>query len=187
MKKIDITKEVTRIRSENKDKEQAALATMTLPEWMQKPFDAHFSKKNSAYASDNEQRVIEVDFSRPTLAMPKALAASSMSAEQASWYDQGQLTFKDNNNATVDVAFNKVSDSDAIDITISVIDGESDVLTPYCGLSELSCSLYDNTTELAKLTATINHDGTFMFAEGIVLEDKEPRDSNAFISLHIHH
>ena len=185
MKKIDITDRVIKIREEKKQQERAALSHLTLPEWMQSPFDSYFfTQEKQDHTTSN---IINIDFSKPALNMPKALAASSISKEKTHWYDQGNIAFKDSNGAILNIIFNKISDSNAIDITVTVSDGESDFLKPYSGLSHLNCSLFDNRIELATLKASVNHNGTFMFAEGIVLEDYEPSESSEFISLRFHH
>jgi hypothetical protein len=185
MNKIDITDRVLEARQDNQQKETEALSKMTMPEWMQTPFDAYFSTedKNSA----DKTNVIAIDFSLPALDIPKALAASSMNQQNTHWYDQGIIAFKDINGSMLSIIFNKNSDSNSIDITVTVSEGESIFLKPYSGLSNLNCSLYDKRTELAQLTAAVNHNGSFMFAEGIVLENYEPGDSNEFISLRFHH
>lgn len=185
MKKIDITDRVINIREKNKHKEMEVLSSMTMPEWMQSPFDNYFSQKSNHATVDNN--VISIDFSKPALDMPKALAASSISKEKTRWYDQGNIAFKDPNGSILNIIFNKISDSNAIDISVTVTEGESEFLKPYCGLSHLNCSLFDKRTELATLKASVNHNGSFMFAEGHILEDYEPSDSSEFISLRFHH
>jgi hypothetical protein len=185
MKKIDITDRVIQIRADKKQQEAEAISGLTLPEWMQTPFDHYFSDQKKHGGSTSN--VMTIDFSKPALNMPKALAASSISKEKSHWYDQGNIAFKDTNGAVLNIIFNKISDSNAIDITVTVSDGESNFLKPYSGLSHLNCSLFDKRTELATLKASVNHNGSFMFAEGIVLEDDEPSDSSEFISLRFHH
>jgi hypothetical protein len=185
MNTIDITDRVLNAREDNRKQEKEVLSNMTLPEWMKTPFDAYFSTEETSPSGKNN--VIDMDFSLPALEVPKALAASSINQENAHWYDQGIIAFKDINGSMLSIIFNKNSDTNAIDITVTVSEGESIFLKPYSGLSNLNCSLYDKRTELAQLTAAVNHNGSFMFAEGIVIEDCEPSDCNDFISLRFHH
>lgn len=189
MTKIDITERVLKTRAEKKEKErqreEELFSEMTMPQWMQAPFDEYFSEKESL--SESNSNVITIDFNRPALEIPKALAASSVSKQKERWYDQGIIAFKDVSGAILNIIFNKTTDSNAIDITVTVTDGESEFLKPYSGLSKLQCSLFDHQTELATLTASVNHNGSFMFAEGVVLKDYEPSNNNDFISLRFHH
>lgn len=177
MKKIDITKNVIQARQQLLTEEQQKLDSMTLPSWMQTPFDEYFYQ-----APDN---VVSVDFQQ-AFHIPKALAASSVTKEKTPWYDQGLIAFKDQNGAILNIIFNKASQSDTIDITVTVTDGDSVLLNTLAGNSDVCCSIYDKETELAKLTASVNLEGNFMYAEGVVLETYEPADSDQYISLKFH-
>ncbi len=192
MKKIDITDRVLKLRSEKKLRDQKTLESMTMPEWMQSPFDEYFEKNSSTNSSTisaentKKDNVVKIDFSQNALEIPKALAASSVAHDKTPWYEQGVIAFKDVSGAIMNIIFNKESDSNIIDITVTVTDGDSSFLKKYCGLSDLRCSLFDKKIELASLTAAVNHNGTFMHAEGIVLESYEPNDGEDFISLRFH-
>lgn len=185
MNRIDISDRVIQIRESRKAQELEVLSSMSMPDWMQTPFDHYFAPNTDTPLANDS--VIHIDFSKAALDIPKALAASSIDQDAKRWYDQGIIAFKDVSGAILNIIFNKTSDSNAIDITVTVSEGESHFLKPYCGLSNLNCSLFDKRTELATLTAAVNHNGSFMFAEGVVIEDYEPSDSNEFISLRFHH
>ncbi len=177
--KIDITDRVIKLRYEQQEKENALLDGMVLPKWMQTPFDEYFAEQKKHSANN----IVTVDFSAPSISIPKKLAAASMESQLEHWYDQGVIAVKDASGAILNIIFNKISDSDSIEITVTVTDGEYGLLQKYSGMSNIGCSLFDNTTELASLTAAVNHNGTFMHAEGVIKQGKEPQNSNDFISL----
>ena len=177
--KIDITNRVIKVRAEQQKKENDILASMSLPSWMQTPFDEYFSEDMSKTSTN----VVNVDFSAPSINIPKKLAASNIESQLQYWYDQGVVAFKDTSGAILNIIFNKVSHSDSIEITVTVTDGDYSLLQKYSGMSNIGCSLFDSTTELASLTAAVNHNGTFMHAEGIIKQGTEPTDGNDFISL----
>ncbi len=178
MKKIDITERVIQARQKLLNEEHAKLQNMQLPACMQQPFDEHFH--------NTPNNVVTVDFSQHTLEIPKALAAASAAQVKTPWYDQGVIAFKDTNGAILNIIFNKVSHSNEINVTVTVSDGESGFLRALARRSDLHCSLYDKGIALASLHASVNFDGTFMYAEGTIIEEYEPADCDHFISLKFH-
>jgi hypothetical protein len=189
MKTIDISQEMINIRQEDKAIENAFLSNNTLPHWMRKPFDHYFSTDSLSDIKDSN--IISVDFSQVTLKIPKALAASAIGSEKTPWHDQGMISFKDNNGAILSITFNKSSHTSGIDVTVHVTQGKSLLLHTYCGQSALQCSLFDGEKELAALTAAVNHNGTFLYAEGSIVDDyflegNESTNSGDFIALHFH-
>lgn len=182
MKKINITEKMINVRTAQKEQEKKTLSTMALPEWMQTPFDEYFEEKNKQESITNSN-VVTVNFSTQNIQIPKALAAANTMASHNNWYDQGTIAFKDSSGAILNIIFNKSSDSDAIEITVTVSAGEYSLLQQYSSMMNINCALFDNNTKLASLTAAVNHNGTFMHAEGSVISDKEPSDGHDFISL----
>jgi len=184
MTTIDISQKMIQSRQKDKAIESDFLKNNTLPTWMKKPFDAYFSADSSSHITNSN--IINVDFSQTTLKIPKALAASAIAREKTPWYDQGMVSFKDEGGAILSIIFNKSSNTSDIDVTVNVTQGESLLLHSYCGQSSLECSLFDGDKKLAALTAAVNHNGTFFYAEGNVVDDYESINSDDFIALHFH-
>lgn len=188
MKTIDISQLVSKkVQAKRKreflDLEQRCQQEW-MPTWMKTAYDDFISDQPSTPSSSTN--VINIDFSRPKLEIPKALAASSADMQQRPWYEQGVISYKDAENALLSITFNKDNHSDAIDITVSVTGGDSSLLQEMKGKSDIQCSLVDHHSELARLNASIDINGTFLYAEGQVLEDYEPEQASDNLSLIFH-
>lgn len=192
MKKIDITERIINIRSQKNLQEQQLLASKKMPTWLQAPFDEYYansSEKNLATNTDTpgkQDNVMFVDFSHPKFEIPKMLAAANVNHTKKAWYEAGSLSFKDANDATIQVLFNKPSDQNNIDIMISVLDGESVFLQQYAGVSNLECSLFDDKIAMASLMATVNEKGNLMHAEGKIIRSTEPKNGAESLTLYFH-
>ncbi len=176
---IDITQHIIQLREATKKEEAEMLANKVLPEWMQKPFDAYFSKKPEKENSN----VIPVNFGQSIMNIPKALAAGSLAQADQRWYEQGMISYKNDDGAILSVTFNKATDHDGIDVTVFVSEGDSDFLTPFQGQSNIRCSVYDKEVQLASLEASVNHDGSFMYAEGKVINEQSMNEGGDHLSV----
>lgn len=186
MKTIDISSLVSQKMQHKKRKEFLELDQRCqqnwMPAWMKTAYDDFIHDESSASTTN----IIHIDFSRPKLEIPKALAASSIGAQQRPWYEQGVISYRDIEGALLNITFNKDNHSDSIDITVSVVGGNSTLLQGMKGQSDILCSLVDHNSELARLSATVDINGTFLYAEGQVIEDYEPEESSDNLSLIFH-
>lgn len=183
MKKVDITDKVLEQRKEAKRKEMESLSKMTLPDWMQKPFDEYFASGAAADPQSADSNIVHANFEKRAFFVPKSLAASSIATEQQTWYDCGSVAFSEVEGSLLSITFNKSSDSQQIDIIAEVTEGSSPIMQHYMGQSDISCCIFDKDIKLASLQATFNHSGTFMHAEGTIIEDYEPNDGNDHITI----